>query len=426
MSLINQMLKDLEDRRQKETVSRRDEALQDLPTVAGNPPATRRGLRLAVAALVVLGLFGGGIGLWQSRSHHSSVAPPARPIPPRKVAAKPLVPVSMVKPELKAKRTKEEARTSPSVPPSLEKTVTGRGAPSGKSAAGVASAGGGHPKAQAEASPSGRRAAPEKAAAAHPRPPAATKARRASPVSGPLPAGSPLTKIAAAAASPTKQSSPTAKRPGARNAGGLAKTPHAVSPQEEAQAAYRRGTEDLRQRRYRSAEADLQEALAADKGHLKARETLVNLLLRSGRVSEAAALLAEGVTVAPGYLPFRTGYARILVGEGDLAEAKAVLLKGDRPKLAADPGFFALLAAISQRSGDYPGAAAIYRKLINRRPEAGIWWMGLGIALESEGDKTPAVEAYRKALTCDDLNADLRRFVASRASAIKGPGPAEK
>lgn len=420
MSLINQMLKDLDARRERENGSRWDEALQDLPSVAGKKAPSGRRLHVALAALVATGLLVLGIGLWRGRLRPAPSASANRPISSRKLAAsatqKVGVPEGVSRKVVKREVPHREV-ASPQEAAGHRKAASPPVPSSAKSLVAVAPA------------PSRHRARPVKAFA----PPKTVAVKGATVVPAHLPAHKAPVNATAAPQKPERKrlakvlptpvgqrrkSAVALRRQEGVAPGRLARVPHVATPQSEAEAAFRRGVADLRRGRDRSAEADLREALAEDAGQLKARRTLVAFLLQNGRISEAAGLLAGGIKVAPSYLPFREGYARILVGEGAWSTARAVLLQGGRPKLSRHPEFFALSAAISQRLGDYAAAADIYRKLVTLRPETGVWWMGLGLAQESRGKDNAAARAYRQAMACADLNVDLRRFVAAREAAI--------
>ena len=169
-----------------------------------------------------------------------------------------------------------------------------------------------------------------------------------------------------------------------------------LNDEQRAELALRRGVGLLGEGRQAEAERALQEALQFDPGQLRARETLAALYLNNGRHSEAQTLLAEGVRLSPRAVGLVQLYARLLVDQGELEMALTALQRA-RPSLEENLDYHALLAALYQRAGRHEPAAWTYRQLLAQRGTQAAWWMGLGISLEALGDTTPALEAYLKA-----------------------------
>ncbi len=191
------------------------------------------------------------------------------------------------------------------------------------------------------------------------------------------------------------------------------------SDQQRAEASYRQGLAALRAGRDRHGLALLRDALAHWAGHTQAREVLAARLMRAGDLDGALALLSAGARLAPRHAGFAKLRARILVELERLEEALAVLAVAP-PEPAADPEYHALRAATLQRAGRHAEAAGAYRAALETRPRAGVWWMGLAISLEATGADVDALEAFSRALDSGALAGDVRRFVESRISALRG------
>ncbi len=206
-----------------------------------------------------------------------------------------------------------------------------------------------------------------------------------------------------------------------------------LNNEQRAEQALRRGVGLLGQGRQAEAELALREALQMAPRQLRARETLAALYFNSGRLSEAQALLAEGVRLSPRAAGLVQFYARLMADQGELDTALTALQRA-RPPLEENPDYHALLAALYQRAGRHEAAAWTYRQLLAQRGTQAAWWMGLGISLEALGDTAPALEAYVKA---HQLGAGLNpqvldylggriRVLAPRAAAIKKAADAAK
>ncbi len=169
-----------------------------------------------------------------------------------------------------------------------------------------------------------------------------------------------------------------------------------LSDEQLAQQALRRGLGLLGEGRRAEAEQALREALRLDPRQLRARETLAALYLNNGRLSEAQVLLAEGLRLSPRAAALAQLYARLLAEQGDLAKALTVLQRAS-PPLTENPDYHALLAALYQRDGQHSSAAWVYRQLLTQRQPRAAWWLGLAISLEALDDSEPALEAYLRA-----------------------------
>lgn len=205
---------------------------------------------------------------------------------------------------------------------------------------------------------------------------------------------------------------------GAAPVGGLTGNAQPRALQPGGQQPVRQEPQDSGAQQLPGGEAGLRQSLALDPDHRPTRESLAALLLEQGRVSEVEDIYAEGVRRAGDHVPFRKGYARLLIDRGAFGEACSVLLPAPRPALNEDPEYYALIAAAQQRLGQYADAAGTYRRMVEHFPEAGTWWMGLGIALESEGQRAEASAVYRQALATRDLRPELVQYVRQRLAAL--------
>lgn len=191
-----------------------------------------------------------------------------------------------------------------------------------------------------------------------------------------------------------------------------------LSDQQRAEQTLRRGVDLLEHGRHAEAELALQEALKLDPRQRRARETLAALYLNNGRRSETQALLADGLQLSPRAAGLAQLYARLLAEQDDLATALVTLLRA-RPPMAENPDYHALLAALLQRAGQHAQAVQTYRELLALRGTAAPWWMGLAISLEAQGETTPALEAYVKAHQLGaGLNPQVLEYLGGRIRAL--------
>jgi MSHA biogenesis protein MshN len=161
-------------------------------------------------------------------------------------------------------------------------------------------------------------------------------------------------------------------------------------------------------------EQGLRRALAAREDLHEARHALATLLAGEGRHGEAVALLNDGLEQAPGHTELTGLLARIKVQRGDHAGAIRLLEAG-----TGDPQLLATLGALYQGQGRAAESAAAYRRALETNPAVGAWWVGLAIALEGSGEPAGAPEAYRRALRLGGLATRLDRYARERLAALE-------
>ena len=198
----------------------------------------------------------------------------------------------------------------------------------------------------------------------------------------------------------------------------LVRTERQPSAAELAGQAYRQGRAALAEGHSREGEAALRQALELQPANLAARQILVGELVRQQRPDEAGRLLSEGVELHPDELPLRMRYADFLVAQGDSDAALDLLVNGPQPSPAEAPRLHALQAALFQRLGRYLEAAREYEALLATQPDNALWLMGLGIAREYAGASEEAVAAYRAALAGQGLSPALSNYVEQRLAAL--------
>ncbi|MDT8443374.1 MAG: tetratricopeptide repeat protein [Desulfuromonadales bacterium] len=194
-----------------------------------------------------------------------------------------------------------------------------------------------------------------------------------------------------------------------RPSGTLAMTPYGL-----AEEAYADAKLAFAQERGSLAVRSLQQALLFYPGHLPAREMLVEIFAKEGKSGEAMSLLAEGLEIAPDYMVFKKKYARLLIDQGDYDEAAKVMLNVGLPTVEGDPEAHVLLASIYQRLGEPFLAAQTYRNLLIAWPQTGAFWVGLGSALEGQNLFQEAAVCYQRALDTKGLSQDLNDYAEKR------------
>lgn len=388
MSLINDMLKDLERTRNGKAAG--PSLLRGVQAVTG---VTRRGARRPLlAVLILLAGLGLGVGVRLLLPAPQQAPPGATAVP---VETAPQAIVTSPPAAEPAAQTIAEPAPPPAAAPAAEAAD-----PAAKVEP-VAAA----PAPQPQPAP-----APVASAPPAPKPePVAEPA----PVNPAPPAVEPAPAVAKAAPTPPKPEPAVAKAVVAAKPAPVAppapvKTlPTAAALVQEARDLQKQGQDALAAER-------LEQAIALEPNAFAPRDQLANLHLRHGRRSAALELWREGIRLAPTEVHWRKRLARALLEDGDGAGAIDQLTAVSQPTVAADGEFHGLLAAAYQRQGEPSRAAAVYRRLAEQEPRGGIWWLGLAIALEGLRDGEGARGAYQQAIGAEGLGEEARAFAAGR------------
>ncbi|MCW8906447.1 MAG: tetratricopeptide repeat protein [Sedimenticola sp.] len=186
---------------------------------------------------------------------------------------------------------------------------------------------------------------------------------------------------------------------------------------ESAEGAYRAAREQFEDGYPDEAERGLRHALTLDSAQHPARHLLSMLRYRQGDRQEAEALLREGIRITPVYAPFVVLLGRMLIESGATDEARRLLeqnlkITGDNPDLLS------LLGSVYQQGGQFERAAAIYRRLLMERPADARVLAGLAIALDARGEHKEALDRYRAALGAGELPAAVGEYARQRVAAL--------
>jgi MSHA biogenesis protein MshN len=190
-----------------------------------------------------------------------------------------------------------------------------------------------------------------------------------------------------------------------------------VTPQQQALFNYQKALSWLQQGRIAEARNALEEALRLDPHHLAARQALAGMLVEQRQLTQAEVVLQEGLGLNAEQYGFAMALARLQVERGDTRAALDTLYRS-LPHAAANAGYQAFLAAILQRTEQHQSAIEHYQNALRLAP-SGTWQMGLGISLQAENRLPEAQEAFRLAKSSNELSNELLAFVDQRLRMVK-------
>lgn len=163
-----------------------------------------------------------------------------------------------------------------------------------------------------------------------------------------------------------------------------------------------------------AAKQALQTVLANDPLDIRSRKQLAALYYGENALDSARDTLTEGVRLSPTNADLRLLAARVIQTQGQTSEALQ-LLKAIQPSARQNLDFYALRAALAQQIGDLTEAEHTYRALTLAEPSSGRWWLGLAITQEKQGEMSGiSVASYRRALLDRTLSGASRHFAEQR------------
>ena len=162
----------------------------------------------------------------------------------------------------------------------------------------------------------------------------------------------------------------------------------------------------------RSAEAIelLGTVLQQDPANSAARQTLAGLLIAAKRYDEARRQLQDGLKIDPTQSGQAMLLARLQVEQGNVAAGLATLQRS-LPAGAERADYQGFLAALLQREGRNRDAIEHYQLALRKSPASGVWLTGMGISLQAENRLVEARDAFERARASNSLEPELKAFV---------------
>ncbi|MGH8808366.1 MAG: tetratricopeptide repeat protein, partial [Noviherbaspirillum sp.] len=191
-----------------------------------------------------------------------------------------------------------------------------------------------------------------------------------------------------------------------------------LTPQQRAENEYRKALLALQQGKAGEAISGLEQALQLDGQHGAARQALISLLLDAKRQDDAMRRAREGLALNPAQPGLAMILARLQLSRGESRPAIETLER-TLPHAVDNADYQAFLAALLQRDEKHKQAAEHYLLALQRAPQNGVWWMGLGISYQADQRAAEAQEAFKRAKATNTLSAELLAFVDGRLSQLQ-------
>ena len=183
-----------------------------------------------------------------------------------------------------------------------------------------------------------------------------------------------------------------------------------TTPRQRADNDYGRALALMQEERTVEASELLATVLQQDPGNAAARQSQVSLLVGAKRYAEAERSLQEGLRLDRNQVALAMILARLQVEQGDTA-AGLKTLQQSLPAGADRPEYQGFLAALLQREGRHRDAIEHYQQALRKVPQSGVWLTGMAISLQAENRQSEALDAFSRAQGSVGLSPELRLFV---------------
>lgn len=147
------------------------------------------------------------------------------------------------------------------------------------------------------------------------------------------------------------------------------------------------------------------------------RETYAKLLLNEGNLQGAYELVESGLSLSANHAGFKKIKARLLIANGELNEAVSLLITR-APEVSRDLEYHDILATAQLASRDYQGALISYTELVQQDQTQGKWWYGFAASQDLLGNTNAAKQGYSQAVSLPNLSANLRRRSQERLASL--------
>ncbi len=195
-----------------------------------------------------------------------------------------------------------------------------------------------------------------------------------------------------------------------------------ISTEQKSGNSYRQAIANLQQGRVAEAQNNLAQALEANPANQEARQILAGLLLDNNRNDEARATLTTGLAIAPEQTNFRIALARLQIELGDKSAALTTMEQG-LAYANNNADYQSFLATLLQRASRHDEAISHYKMALSmyaspNNSSSANTLVGLGISLQATGNLENAQEAFTRAQSVVTLSPELVQFIDQQLKQI--------
>jgi len=188
-----------------------------------------------------------------------------------------------------------------------------------------------------------------------------------------------------------------------------------LSPERVVKNKFKKAERAILDNNISKAEQLLEDILIIQPAHKAARKQLSALWFGRKAYKPALNLLAQGVIIYPNDIEFRLMQARILLNQDNNKEAFYVL---NTFSTAQNIEYQLLLANTAQSLGKLESAILAYQQLVSLEAHKGKWWLGLAVAFDRNSQFEQAKKTYETALSKSTLSSHSIKFIKQRITEL--------
>ncbi|MBA6304733.1 lipopolysaccharide assembly protein LapB [Colwellia sp. MB02u-14] len=191
-----------------------------------------------------------------------------------------------------------------------------------------------------------------------------------------------------------------------------------LSPDALAKQKLIRAEQALANKDIAKAESLFEDVLLVIPEHKSARKQLAALWFGRQAYSDALNLLSQGINLSPNDSEFRLMKARIYLKKNRIRQAFTTLNNIPNVNDVINVEYQSLRATMAQQLNEFSFSAEAYQILVSIEPSSSRWWLGLGVALDSNSEFEQASFAYKTALNKNGLSGSAENFARQRITEL--------
>ncbi|MFB0999462.1 MAG: tetratricopeptide repeat protein [Colwellia sp.] len=191
-----------------------------------------------------------------------------------------------------------------------------------------------------------------------------------------------------------------------------------LSPRALAKQKLIRAEQALNNNNIAQAETLFEDVLLVMPEHKSARKQLAALWFGRQAYSDALNLLSQGIHLSPNDNEFRLMKARVYLQQNRVQQGFTTLNNMPGVNEVVNVEYQSLRATTAQQLNEFSFAAQAYQILVNIEPSAARWWLGLAVAHDSNSEFEQASNAYKTALNKSGLSGSAENFARQRITEL--------